>query len=76
MTWNYRIIEFQTGDETHRAIHEVYYDDDGKPTGYADNPASVWWHVDEEEGAPNRILERMQEALAKPVLTEKDFRES
>jgi hypothetical protein len=76
MTWNYRIIELQTGDETHRAIHEVYYDDDGKPNAYTENPASVWWYADEEEGAPARILERMQEALLKPVLTEKDFRES
>jgi hypothetical protein len=55
VTWNYRVIEFQTGDETHRAIHEVYYDDAGKPNGYTANPASIWWYADE---AVNVVLNR------------------
>jgi hypothetical protein len=76
VTWNYRVIEFQSGDEIHRAIHEVYYDEAGKPNGYTENPASVFWNADEDGDAPNRILERMQEALKKPVLTEKDFKKT
>ena len=73
MTWNYRVIEFQSGDEIHRAIHEVYYDEAGKPNGYTENPASVFWNADEDPGAASKILEKMQVALTKPVLTEKDF---
>lgn len=73
MTWNYRVIEFQFGDETHRAIHEVYYDEAGNPNGYAENPASISWNADEDPGAASKILEKMQVALTKPVLTEKDF---
>jgi hypothetical protein len=76
VTCNYRVIEFQTSDEKHRAIHDVYYDDAGKPNGYTANPVSVWWYADEDAVAPARILERMREALTKPVLTEKDFWES
>lgn len=73
MTWNYRVIEFKSGDETHRAIHEVYCDDAGKPNGYAENSASVWWYANEDADAPSQILEKMQVALTKPVLTERDF---
>jgi hypothetical protein len=73
VTWNYRVIRFDTGAEPHLSIHEVYYDADGKPNGYAESPASLWWYENEDAEAPVRMLERMREALGKDVLTEKDF---
>lgn len=33
MTWNYRIIQFDDCE----ALHEVYYDDEGRPTAYTEN---------------------------------------
>lgn len=36
MTWNYRLIDFGT----HVALHEVYYNADGEPTSWTENPAS------------------------------------
>lgn len=79
MTWNYRVIEFVTPSsadapqETWRAIHEVYYDDQGRPVGYTENPAVIGWLADEGDSAPAAILERMREALAKPALVPSDF---
>ena len=71
--WNYRVMEFATPDgEVWRAIHEVHYED-GKPVAYALNPATVLWDLEEGGEAPVAILERMREALRKPVLTMKDF---
>lgn len=72
-TWNYRVISFRHGEEAWCAIHEVYYDD-GVPTGHTVEPAVAIWDPAEGEDAGVRTLERMREALAKPVLTESDFR--
>jgi len=72
MTWNYRVIEFVTPEgEPWRSIHEVYYHTDGTPWLYSENPAGVVW--DEGLDEAHEILKRMQEALAKPVLVERDF---
>lgn len=72
-TWNYRVISFRHGEEAWCAIHEVYYDD-GVPTGHTVEPAVAMWDLEEGDDAGARTLERMREALAKPVLTESDFR--
>ena len=67
--WNYRIIEFrpQHGNP-YRAIHEVHYSASGQFT-YAASPADILWEIGEEEDTPGQILDRMREALAKPVLS-------
>jgi hypothetical protein len=79
-TWNYRVIELVTplndpsgSIDMFRAIHEVHYDDDGCPVGYSATPATVGWDLSEGEDAPIAILDRMREALVKPVLTDRDF---
>jgi hypothetical protein len=75
-SWNYRVIEFVTGDEgPWRSIHEVHYNN-GVPTSYSETPAAVTWCTNEGEATPLVILERMREAVAKSVLTEKDFHTS
>lgn len=71
-TWNYRVLSFTHGEDAWCAIHEVYYDDD-VPTAYSSSPAVVLWDPNGEDGAGIRIVERMMEALGKPVLTEGDF---
>lgn len=78
MNWNYRVLEFaepETG-EPWQAIHEVYYDDDGQPNGYAEDAAIVMSEED-GDGEPMGlawVLQKMSEALQKPVLREIDFR--
>jgi hypothetical protein len=72
-TWNYRVIEFvEANDNTFRQIHEVHYNENGKPVLYSGDPAVVVWDV-AEENAGHDILSRMKEALTKPVLVETDF---
>lgn len=70
--WNYRVMIHPDvkGDEVYQAIHEVYYDDDGKVTGWTDSPISVGG----EDVA--WVLDRMREALEKPVLDFKTGKES
>ena len=37
--WNHRLVkDVESG---RLAIHEVYYDDDGTPTGYTENPVFI-----------------------------------
>lgn len=73
MSWNYRVIEFVTPEgEPWRAIHEVYYESDGKPWLYSEKPAGVVWDEGRDEAVS--ILNRMMDALNKPVLVERDFK--
>ena len=72
-TWNYRVISFRHGEDAWCAIHEVYYDN-GVPKAYSSEPAVVMWDPEEGDGTGCQVLDRMKEALGKPVLTEKDFR--
>lgn len=70
MNWNYRVIKtVENGDDVF-AIHDVYYHSDGTPRAYSVNPSRIIWL---EEDEPTAILDRMQGALLKPVLTDADF---
>ena len=66
MSWNYRIIRHKEG---HFSLHEVYYDDAGKPNGYTTDPISF---VSDKEEGPDGIIESLEHALkdarTKPVL--------
>jgi hypothetical protein len=74
--WTYRVIEFtsEDGTETWRSINEVYYAN-GVPRGYSERGADVTWytHAGDTDETPGLILDRMREALSKPVLTISDF---
>jgi hypothetical protein len=62
---------FFDGDDPRYSIHEVYYDEHGKPNAYAEGEAVLIWY-----GAPHLgkgILAMVQEAFNKPVLTPADF---
>ena len=65
MSWNYRLIQSSDMLGDHFAIHEVYYDDDGKPCQVTDEP-----QVESEDSifAMKATLRRMLEACDKPAL--------
>lgn len=66
-SWNYRVIRTGSGDETELNFHEVHYDEHKVIIGWTENPIpptsetvkGLRWHLD-----------RMIEALQKPVLEE------
>lgn len=67
--WNYRVVQFEDGEEVYHQIHEVYYKYDD---------ISMW----SEEAVPvggetveelRRDLQMQMDALDKPVLLAKDL---
>ena len=70
MGWNHRILAHKDGDEMYFQVHEVYYDDKGKPESYTANGVSVG--DDSLEGI-NLILDQMKECSKKPILSIEDF---
>jgi hypothetical protein len=79
MTWNYRVVVFLVDPitgldlETPRhSIHEVYYDQNGRPHAYIASPATIGWDADDPY-APDWILERLREAVLKPALDARLF---
>lgn len=73
-TWNYRVMEFESPDGYKwRSFHEVHYEND-VPVLYTENPTGLQWDVN-EDGTDGSliILDRLREALDKPVLTQRDF---
>lgn len=72
MAWNYRVVRVGSGDEAQYGLHEVYYDEEGRPEKRTVEPADV---VAESLEDLHWMLDRMHEALAKAVLTGADFGE-
>ena len=72
MTWNYRVVKqtYETEQESEQefVIQEVYYDQDGKPSGYCsaylsgESIESLEWMID-----------KLRKALLEPVLNDDDF---
>jgi len=59
--WNHRLVkDVESG---RLAIHEVYYDDDGTPTGYTENPVFIDTFPDDEGWFSNGIPESPQAAI-------------
>lgn len=70
--WNHRVIEFVDPDGTPwRAIHEVHYVNH-LPVAYTEEPAVVGGEGESNDGL-RWTLDRMREALEKPILVERDF---
>lgn len=72
--WNYRVLEFNEDEETWRDIRIVFYDDDGKPVKYSDDPAAI----STEDLSTNGLkaeLWAFNAALLKPILKVEDFPE-
>lgn len=72
MGWNHRILAHKYEDEVYYKIHEVYYDDKGKPNSYGKDGVNLMYHDLE---AIRWTLNKIQECLSKPVLCAKNFPE-
>lgn len=65
MSWNYRIVRHRQNKEDWFAIHEVYYEADGKPKFISENPIAP--HGESAEELINDM--ELQKAACKlPVL--------
>jgi hypothetical protein len=71
MTWNHRVIRFEENGNVYYAIHECHYDKRGDtiPMSWTANAVNV---LSETRRGLLWVLSVMTEAVAKPVLTEKD----
>ena len=65
MGWNHRIMATEYNGEVYFNIHEVYYDENGTPSGYTENPISVGG---ESVKSIRWTLNKMKECLKKPIL--------
>ncbi len=76
MSWNYRVVRQSKGDERWLSICEVYYQDDKvTPRAYGDGGAPFSNEGNDEMDIRSLgwTLDKMREALSKPILDEKDF---
>jgi YD repeat-containing protein len=71
MSWNYRIIQHADG---RLELHEVYYDQAGRPVGFTERGASFGTDLG---GSVSEIVGPLELALNdarnRPVLKESDF---
>lgn len=65
MGWNHRILAHKYDDEILFQIHEVYYDDEGKPRGYTENGIPV---MSESIKGITWTLNKMLACRKKPIL--------
>ena len=65
MGWNHRILAHEHNGEVYLQIHEVYYNEEGKPNGYTENPISVG---SETVKGITWTLNKMLECRTKPIL--------
>lgn len=75
-TWNHRVIFFETPAESYYAVHEVYYDDSGKPSMYGNDPACALWDQVEGKDYGIQTLNLMLQAFNAPVLLATDFEQA
>lgn len=70
MSWNYRVVKTAVDGEESYGIHEVYYDEAGKPQMFSADPCPVYSET--LEGLQKEIA-RFEAALGRPALQESDF---
>lgn len=71
MTWNYRIIKETINNTIHYSIHEVYYDENGAPSFFSENPITPYGeYLDDLK----KDLQLMLKAFDKPVLDASIFK--
>lgn len=67
MTWNHRVIKHEKDGEVWYTLHEVFYDDDGSIKGWTQDAIAP---LSETRDGLYWVLDKMREAVAKPVLKE------
>ena len=73
--WNYRVIYTLPSDPDESgsyAIHEVHYDEAGKPRAHTAEPASAISYSEDLDGL-RWVVGEFSKALDKPVLMMTDF---
>jgi len=70
MSWNHRVLAHKDGEDWYFQIHEVFYNETGRPDSYTAQGVGV--------GAENLeglvwVLDKMKECLSKPILSVDDF---
>lgn len=69
MSWNYRVVQFDTADgEKWYEVKEVFYDKDGTPVGYCDATVGS-----ETFAGIIEVLDMMLKDSHKAVLKDSDF---
>lgn len=69
--WNYRVVQWKTPQgKPYFSIHEVYYDDEGRPISCSVEPDHPMGNTLDEL---REDLEWYRKAIDAPVLTEDDF---
>lgn len=71
--WNYRVMQFDEDGVSWRAVHTVFYDDEGRPYKYSDDPVGL---ASEDSSTNNGLkmeLHAFSSALNKQSLTPADF---
>lgn len=70
MAWNYRVVRFEEeGREPWLALHEVYYDENGRPNGWTKNPCSFGCDDDEGvDGIRKILVMALSDAFMREVL--------
>jgi hypothetical protein len=63
--WNYRVLRYDGVDGDYFVIDEVHYDDAGNPRSHTEAGCTIG--SDSHDGL-NWILDRMREAVSKPIL--------
>jgi hypothetical protein len=71
-TWNYRIVRTETKDGPMWALHEVYYDDAGRPVAMTADPTDF-----ASDDGPDGVVVALEMALSdaknRPVLMESEI---
>jgi hypothetical protein len=70
MSWSYRIVKTNVGGVSWFGVHEVYYDDEGKPTMVSQESVSL-----EEETVDDLdfLIGKIKIAMKQPILNYEDF---
>ena len=72
MSWNYRLLAHKDGEDVFLQIHEVYYDEEGKPHSYTENGVTV---SGESLECVKWVLSKMKKCTNKPILSVENFPE-
>lgn len=70
MSWNHRVLAHKDGKNWFFQIHEVYYNEKGKPISYTANGVSVGGETVKDI---NWVLDKMKECTNKPILSAHNF---
>lgn len=69
MKWNHRVVRVKDGDEYMLLLAEVYYNDDGTPSGYSE----CFMHSETKAGLVE-LTDRLAQAVERPIINAEDMK--